>query len=279
MAKKKTATKAAQRALATAKNSKKSEDDRVAAMAQVAPAVFSNEENLLSLVGVLGDKSAPENVRLAALGVIEVAGFSAPAFEKCRGQYVATLRKVARGANEELRGRALGILASEGDGYAQKKLLDGLKDQKKALVPPERALQLLSFNVHSDAYAVARDIVKKPPNEDAKLQALRLLAADAGSSKVFEKLLQSKEEPTEVRQLCAVALQSIKPDSMYEYAKELINDDSEDNDLQATCLTALTQFADVEKVEPLVDRVRDLKVKAKSKLKKSARQFLNKYDK
>ena len=74
---------------------------------------------------------------------------------------------------------ALGILMRDKDGFAQKKLLDGLKDPAKALVPPEKALQLLSYDVHADAYEVARDIVKKPPNDDAKREALRLLAADA----------------------------------------------------------------------------------------------------
>ena len=51
------------------------------------------------------------------------------------------------------------------DGFAQQKLLEGLKDPDKALVPPEKALQLLSYDVHAEAYPVAREIVNKPPNE------------------------------------------------------------------------------------------------------------------
>ncbi len=279
MAEKRTVAESAQSALSAAKDSKNSAADRIAALAQVAPAVHDDEDNLLALVGILGDKSEPVSVRMAALGVIELAGFSAPAFEKCRGDYMAMLRKVLPDADEELRGHALSILSSEGDGYAQKRLLEGLKDGKKALVPPEQALQLLGYNVHTDVYPVARAIVNKPPNEGARLEALRLLAADASSNKLFEQLLRDKKETPDVRQLCAVALQSIKPDSMYAYAKELLNDDSEDEDLQATCLTALAQFARIGDDDALVKQVQGLKDKGKSKLKKSATQFLKKYDK
>ncbi|MCP3418595.1 hypothetical protein NLM16_31245 [Bradyrhizobium brasilense] len=53
----------------------------------------------------------------------------------------------------------------EKNGYAQKTLLEGLKNPK-ALLPPEKALQLLSYDVHAEAYSAERDILKKPPNDD-----------------------------------------------------------------------------------------------------------------
>ena len=62
-----------------------------------------------------------------------------------RGDYIATLRKVATDPDPELRQRVLGMLMRDKDGFAQKKLLDGLKDPAKALVPPEKALQLLEL--------------------------------------------------------------------------------------------------------------------------------------
>jgi hypothetical protein len=52
------------------------------------------------------------------------------------------------------------------------------------------------------------------------------------------------------------------------------------DDIQATSLTALTQFGDVgevERDEKLMKRVASLKTAASSKLKQSARHFLTKY--
>jgi hypothetical protein len=65
----------------------------------------------------------------------------------------------------------LGILAREKDGFAQQRLLEGLEDPEKALVPPEKAPQLLSYDVHAAAYPMARQIVSRPPSV-ARAQAL-----------------------------------------------------------------------------------------------------------
>ena len=48
---------------------------------------------------------------------------------------------------------------------------DCLKDCRiasKALVPPEKALQLLSYDVHAEAYPVAREIVKDAAESGSK---------------------------------------------------------------------------------------------------------------
>ncbi len=102
-------------------------------------------------------------MRLAALQALQAASFSVLAFEACRGDYIATLRQVAEDRIRSCASACSGLLTREKDGYAQKKLLEGLHDPAKALVPPEKALQLLSYDVHADAYAVARAIVQKPP--------------------------------------------------------------------------------------------------------------------
>ena len=166
----------------------------------------------------------------------------------------------------------------EKDGFAQQKLLDGLKNRKQALVSPEKALQLLSYDVHAEAYAIARDIVSKPPNPDAKREALRLLAADARSAPLFETVLRDKDELRENRQIAASALSALNPDKFLENARDILLDKSEFEDIQATSLTGLSQFADQEEVakdQPLMKSIDRLSSKAKSaKYKRSARQFL-----
>jgi hypothetical protein len=220
-------------------------------------------------------------VRLAAIDTLATAAFSVVAFEPCRKDYIATLREVVQDPNGDIRQSALDLLAGQKDGFAQKKLLEGLQNPEKALVPPEKALQLLSYDVHAEAYSAARDIVKKPPNDDARREALRLLAADASSAPLFEKLLRDKNELREIRQISASALHALKPEKLQEQAREILLDKSDYDDIKATSLTALTQFGDDEslgKDKALLKSVDRLSAgKAPAKYKQSARKFLSRY--
>ena len=267
-------------AFAVATNENKSTGERAKAFAEAPLAAIESEENLQAALNVLRDRNQPIKVRLAALQSIQAASFSVIIFEPHREDYLATLREIVDDPDEELRQRVLGILMREKDSYAQKRLLEGLEDPEKALVPPEKALQLLSYDVHAEAYPVAREILKDPPNADAKREALRLLAADANSAPVFEKLMRDKDEDREIRQISAAALQAVKPKRFQEQAREVLLDKKEYDDIQATALTALTQFGDqkaVAKDERLMKRVDELGKGKSAKVKKTAKHFLRRY--
>lgn len=271
----------AKAAYSVATSPQKTVKQRVEAMPQVPLAVRENDENPQAVMSVLRNNNEPVEVRLAALQSLAVASFSAEGFESWRGDYIVTLREVATDQDPEIRQRALGLLAREKDGFAQKKLLEGLQDPEKALVPPEKALQLLGNDAHAEAYSAARAILSKPPSDDARREALRLLAADATSTPMFEKLLRDKDELREIRQVAASALQALNPEKLQKHAREMLLDESEYDDIRATSLTALTQFGDDAAIaddKALLKSVDRLTVgKASSKYKKSARQFLSKY--
>jgi hypothetical protein len=267
-------------ALSVATNQKKSVSQRVKAMAETSFEVCEDDDNFQKLLTVLQDVGESTKVRLAAFQSLQAAAFSVVAFESCRGDYIAALEKVATDPDPELRRRVLGTLAREKNPYAQKLLVEGLQHPEKALVPPEKALQLLGYDLHSDAYPIAREIVRNPPNEAAKLEALRLLAADSSSAPVFEKLLRDKNEQRDIRQISAVALQSMQPKKFQQQAKELLLDNKEYDDIQATALTALTHFGDqaaVSNDEALLKRVDKLGKGKSAKVKKSAKKFLSRY--
>lgn len=279
----KSAKVSTQAAMSIATSPQKTVKQRVAAMAEVPLAVCESDKDLQKLLKVLSNKDEPIEVRLATLQSLQAASFSVVAFESCRSDYIATLRKVATDPDPELRQRVLGILAREKDRFVQKKLLEGLQNPEKALVPPEKALQLLSYDVHAEAYSAARAIVSNPPNATAKREALRLLAADATAAPMFEKVLRDKGELAENRQISASALQALKPERLQVLAREMLLDQSEHDDIQATSLTALTQFGDEEAVrkdEALLEGVDQLSAEAStasSKVKQSARRFLSRY--
>jgi len=269
-------------AFSVATSQSKPAQERVKAFQEVPLAVCESDENLQASLKVLRDRNEPIKVRLAVLQSLQAASFSVISFESCRSDYLAALREVVDDPDAELRQRVLGILAREKDGYVQQRLLEGLQDPKKALVPPEKALQLLSYDVHAGAYSIARDIVEKPPSDDAKREALRLLAADATAAPVFEKILRDKKEQREIRQLSAAALQAVQPEKFKEQARELLLDTREFDDIQATALTALTQMGDeagVAKDDTLMKRVNRMGKAKSAKVKKGARRFLTRYAK
>jgi hypothetical protein len=279
-AKSKSSTKKSSRTFSLAASAAGTVKERVAALTQAPLSVVESDKNVQAVLKVLRNKDEPIKVRFAALQTLQAASFSIDVFEPHRGDYMATLREVSQDPDPELRQRVLGILAREKDGYAQKKLLEGLKNPEKALVPPEKALQLLSYDVHADAYSVAREIVNKPPNPLARREALRLLAADATAAPMFEKILRDKDELAEVRQISASALHALKPEKLQENAREMLLDKSEYDEIQATSLTALTQFGDEESISKdkvLLKSVDRLGEEASTKIKQNARRFLSKY--
>lgn len=280
--KKSSAKRSPRAALAVATNEKKSPAERAKAFLEAPLATIQSDDTLQASLSVLRDQQQPIRVRLAALQSLQAATFAVIEFEPYREDYLATLRELVDDPDDELRQRVLGILARENDSYVQKRLLDGLHDESKALVPPEKALQLLSYDVHAEAYPVAREIVNAPPNPEAKREALRLLSADANSAPVFEKILRDKNEDRDNRQISAAALQAVRPKRFQEQARELLLDDKEYDDIQATALTALEQFGDekaVAKDEKLMARVDELGSSKSAKIKKTAKRLMSRYRK
>jgi hypothetical protein len=281
-AKKSPAKRSPRAAFAVATDEKKTTAERAKAFAEAPLATIASDKSLQESLNVLRDRSQPIKVRLAALQSLQAATFSVIEFEPYREDYLAALRELVDDPDAELRQRVLGILSREKDGYVQKRLLEGLQDTSKALVPPEKALQLLSYDVHAEAYPVAREILNAPPNPEAKREALRLLSADANSAPVFEKLMRDKDEDRDVRQISAAALQAVKPKRFQEQAREMLLDDKEYDDIQATALTALEQFGDekaVAKDQKLMDRVEELGNSKSTKVKKTAKRFMTRYGK
>lgn len=278
--KKSTAKKPARARLSAALSAKSAPKQRIAALLQSPLAVCESDTNLQSVLKLLRDTDENADVRLAAMNTLATAAFSAVAFEPCRNDYITALRDVSEDPDPQIRQSALELLVGEKDGYAQKKLLDGLKKPEKALVPPEKALQYLGSDIHAESYPVAREIVDNPPSEQARREALRLLSADATAAPLFEKLLRDKDEQREVRQISASALHAINPQKLQAHARQLLLDDSDYDDIRATSLAAVKQFGDQEHVAAdteLMRHVDKMSKKAASKYKKSAKQFLEKY--
>jgi hypothetical protein len=72
----------------------------------------------------------------------------------------------------------------------------------------------------------------------------------------------------------------MQPEKLQAHAREILMDASENDEVQATSLTALTNFGDTTTVTEdaaLMKSVENLRGKSSKAVKQSARQFLNKY--
>jgi hypothetical protein len=266
--------------IATVTDSKKPLKDRLVAANRLL--LYDDEKTVETMLTLLRNRQEPIESRRAVLHALRAANFSFAALQARRGDYMAALRELADDPDPDVRQRVLGTLARHKDGFVQKKLLEGLRDPSRALVSPEKALQLLSYDAHADAYAVARAIVDGAPNPDAKREALRLLAADATSAPLLEKVLRDKNERADIRQLSAAALHAVNPQRMQACARDLLIDENEYPEIQTTSLTAITQFGRETTLsgdEKLLKSVERLSVEKVGELKQRAEQFLGRYRK
>ncbi|HEX4608448.1 MAG TPA: hypothetical protein VH092_09600, partial [Urbifossiella sp.] len=180
-------------ALAIAGNADKKAADRVKAI-ESTDAVGYEAADLEALAAVALDGTAAASVRRAALAQLLVAQFANPAFPKWRKKFIAALVKLMNDPTPEFAEAALGQLVKLKVPTAQSKLLSILRSPADAPIPAAKALQLLRYDIHSDAYPIARELAANAADALTRQAALRLLAADPEAAGLFEKLLKSKEE-------------------------------------------------------------------------------------
>ena len=219
---------------------------RASAVYSISTAARTNNDLISMLLRLLGDNTEHARVRRAALRVLKQLSFSSAILNQRRPEYLAALRGVIDSEDTSLRELALETLAQEKDEYVQRRLLEGLRDPSRALVPPEKAIQLLGYDVHAEHYPILKEIVQNPPSATAKQEAIRLLAADPSSKELLMDLLRDKKQSRKVRSISATSLQSLAPAEFEAQAREIVLDESEDDALRAASLSALTHFADQE---------------------------------
>lgn len=215
-----------------------------AALRVVSAGVDDRPDLFDALLEMVLDSARPVAQRRAILSALQQIAIRLIGFPAKRPQYLETMRALVDDPDADLRRRAIGILAREKDEYVQGRLLDGLRKRSRALVPAAKAIQFLGYDVHAEYFPLLRDIVENPPSRAAKIEALRVLAADPSSADLLLEVLRDRDEPPEVRRISAVALQSLAPDEVQRQARRMVLDDDEDDQLRALSLTTLSLFAD-----------------------------------
>lgn len=256
---------------------------RIAALNQISFKV-GEQLNLIELMfAILKDAGEPSELRRAALRVLQQASFTSSLFQSKRHEFMEVLRPIVDDPDPEIRVRVVEELAKEKDDYVQQRLIEGLNDKKKALVPPEKAIQFLGYDIHSEYFPVLKDVVADPPNQAAKVEAVRLLGADADSKELLSEIVQDKSEKSEVRLTGAAALQAVAPEEFEAQAKQIVLDDKDYDEIKSVVINAVTHFPEKGGIagdKEFVSKVEKLKDSASSKkLKEVAKTFISQKEK
>jgi hypothetical protein len=223
------------------KDTKRKAPERVRLIEAATAGAVGKPSLMQGFLKVLGDPEENDSVRLAALKALQVNSFSAIAFRRYQADYRDALRSAATDDDAALRSAAMEPLALAGDEYVQRLLVDGLENPDQALVPAQRALQLIGYDVHAEYYPVLRDIATtKAKRSPLRRSALRLLAADSESTDLFADIAADKSEDPAARSTSAIALQSLSPDQFQEVARDVVLDDDDDDKVRATIVNAIT---------------------------------------
>ncbi|MGH3984255.1 MAG: hypothetical protein ACRDST_16615 [Pseudonocardiaceae bacterium] len=246
---------------------------RVAAIDAARLDAISQPDVVRLLLALLQDQTDDPAVRHAALGALEELSFAVATFAPYDAEYHSALRAAATDADPPLREAVLEVLALDHDEYAQRLLVDGLQDPSAALVDRTRALQFLGYDLHAGHYEMLREIVAQATDPEERTAALRLLAADSGSAELFRRIVQDRSEDVAARTTSAVALSSLEPTAFAPVARQIVLDESDDDDLRAVCLTALTVTPADDGDPDLADRVMSGQAAPSTELKQAVDRY------
>ncbi|HEX6085587.1 MAG TPA: HEAT repeat domain-containing protein [Thermoanaerobaculia bacterium] len=235
--------------VSTAADPSASGERRIRAIRELAGSARENRAEIEILLRLLRSDSEPPAVRLAALGALGQLQFTSPLFNEMRPEFIDTLRSAVDASDEEVRTRVLETLAQHKDEYAQRRLLAGLRGEEPPLVPEQKAIQFLGYDIHAEHYPLLREIVERSDSPGVRREAVRLLSSDPTAVEILGRVFQDRTEHHEVRRAAAGALATLAPQDLEGRAKEVALDPGEAPALRATSLTALEHFGNPAALE------------------------------
>jgi hypothetical protein len=215
-------------------------------------------DQVSTLLTTVRDTGRSDRERLLAIDELAAFDFLGPRFDAYRPDFLAALRDVATDASATVRESALGLLAMRKDAWAQQELIAGLRAPQRALVPEAAALQLLSYDDHTESVPLARQVYERATGPTRE-EALLLLANDPQSEGLLTRLLVDKDEESGIRQISAVGLRNLNRTAFDEEARRIVADDTDYPEIRATGLAALTSDRESGEDDPdFVATVREI---------------------
>jgi hypothetical protein len=190
------------------------------------------------LLDVLADPDASAALRVTALQRIGGAAFQPVKFAPFHAEYVERLRELALSDDKELRATALDQLTLMRDEVGQRLVRESLEGTRKPLIPAATAARMLARDEHGDAAPLLRELARSGAPR-VREQALRALAVDPESVDLLARISSDKTERAAVREVAAMSLKAASPERFADVARELVLDESEDERLRTTAMSAI----------------------------------------
>ncbi|MHC4829880.1 MAG: hypothetical protein ACYTFT_05935 [Planctomycetota bacterium] len=189
------------------------------------------------LVQTLADPAKTPQERTDALARLTGLKFSDATMGGQRAQYVVALRSAATNGDLDLRMRALQDLCGDKkDRDAQKRLIEGLEDPSKELVPPREALRFLNYDIHAGVFPIARRYAIKSPTDKAQHAALRILQQHPASADVLGQVFENATEDEESRYLAGSGLRTLAPEAFVVSAAKVMQNSLDTAELRTYAL-------------------------------------------
>ncbi|PWT72356.1 MAG: hypothetical protein C5B59_15915 [Bacteroidetes bacterium] len=222
---------------------------RLKALEKLTNYVFTSDVAVTDLINILGDEKEPALIRRGAMNALYTVSFSSPALAKNLASYKTVLRKLLASKDPELLNHAAAKLASYKDEQLQNILLEGLKDQSKAILPEEKAIQLLGLDIRAEHFPTIRKILSETHNEKIMKEAVIALSPDPQSVSAIENIFKNKKLSKDLRLTCLSALHgSLDPAALRAFLQSVILDGTEDNDIRTAALNALSLRSDFKEI-------------------------------
>jgi hypothetical protein len=266
-----------ERALAIYKNPNANEQIKASAIIGLVSYAAENESFIDELINLINKPNESEEIQKAALYVLQANTFSSTYMSSKRPDYTNALRNLSNVGSESTKSTAIEYLALEKDEYIQRKLVEGLEDPKKEIIKPEVAIQLLSYDLHAENYALFRKIAENPPNQRSKKEALRNLSSDPNSADLLLKTLNDKSEDDEIRHVCAVGLQAMESNALQSSMKTILTDADEDSEFKTAMANTLNYLPDSKELDNDQTFQADLKTIQKTSRSKEMKGAYKKY--
>lgn len=205
---------------------------RAVALSKISPYVKADTLLLGDILRWVRDAKTPPALREEALAATQRLSFSFTGMVQARDQILSALRILTADPDLRYREVAFGILASHGDDYAQRLLIDGLEDPGKALLPPEKSVGLLGLALHGDFYPTLYKVMLEPPNEETRVESIRLLGGYAPARETIVGYLSDESESGDVRMAAAGTLNANDPEEFASTILPFVADEGAPDDVR-----------------------------------------------
>jgi hypothetical protein len=192
-------------------------------------------DTLDDALDVLRDHRASDAARRAAFAELRGAELRFDERSLSLARFVAILRDLVDDRDLEIRLQALEILAAEHDPFVRHRLLADVLKRADDRVPLATAIRLLAYDGHGGHLPICRVLAAdRRLDENARIEALRALAADPHAEGLLVGVFTGDEPPT-IRLWAGLSLRTLAPQTFAAQARRMLANPAEDPDLRTMC--------------------------------------------